>query len=150
MRIKKVTETTPVQAEVVDSLDGNSTTNAPSVRAVNDGLLDKYSTDEQVIGTWFGKKLYRKIFYRSKLINGTEETVNHGIQNVDKIWQDISMSFAIWPTGFKANIPFINNAAYDSSIFVYEINSTSFKLKSSIDRSNLTGYITLLYTKTTD
>ena len=38
MRIKKVTQTTPVQAEVVDSLDGNSTTNAPSVRAVNEGL----------------------------------------------------------------------------------------------------------------
>ena len=36
MRIKKVTETTPVQAEVVDSLDGNSTTNPPSVRAVNE------------------------------------------------------------------------------------------------------------------
>lgn len=38
MRIKKVTQTTPIQAEVVDSLDGNSTTNAPSVRAVNEGL----------------------------------------------------------------------------------------------------------------
>ena len=36
MRIKKVTQTTPIQAEVVDSLDGNSTTNAPSVRAVNE------------------------------------------------------------------------------------------------------------------
>ena len=36
MRIKKVTQTTPIQAEVVDSLNGNSTTNAPSVRAVNE------------------------------------------------------------------------------------------------------------------
>ena len=109
-----------------------------------------YSSEEQVIGTWFGKNLYRKTFYRSVLINGTQETINHGIQNVDKIWQDISMSFVIWPTGFHANIPFLNNATYDSSIFVYEINSTSFKLKSSLNRSNLSGYITLLYTKTTD
>lgn len=38
MRIKKVTQTTPIQAEVVDSLDGNSTTNVPSVRAVNDKM----------------------------------------------------------------------------------------------------------------
>ena len=38
MRIKKVTQTTPIQAEVVDSLNGNSTTNAPSVRAVNEGI----------------------------------------------------------------------------------------------------------------
>lgn len=109
-----------------------------------------YSSEEVVIGTWFGKKLYRKTLYKSPLIHGTQETINHGIQNVDKIWQDISMSFAIWPIGFQANIPFLNNATYDSSIFLYEINSTSFKLKSSLDRSNLSGYITLLYTKTTD
>lgn len=112
--------------------------------------IQNYSSEEQVIGTWFGKNLYRKTFYRSVLINGTQETINHGIQNVDKIWQDISMSFVIWPTGFHANIPFLNNATYDSSIFVYEINSTSFKLKSSLNRSNLSGYITLLYTKITD
>lgn len=36
--IIKASTTTPVQAEVIDSLDGDSTTNAPSVRAVNEGL----------------------------------------------------------------------------------------------------------------
>lgn len=38
MRIKKVSETTPIQAQVVDSLDGSSTTDAPSVHAVNEGI----------------------------------------------------------------------------------------------------------------
>lgn len=36
--IIKVSATTTTQAEVIDSLDGNSTTNAPSVHAVNEGL----------------------------------------------------------------------------------------------------------------
>ena len=139
-----------VSIEVVDSLDGNSTTNAPSVRAVNDGLLDKYSTEEQVIGTWFGKPLYRKTLYRSSLINGTEETVNHDIQNVDKIWVNSSKSFTTWPSGFTGNLPYLNPTSYDGSIFVYEITSTSFKLKSRLDRSSLSGYITFEYTKTTD
>lgn len=138
-----------VSIEVVNSLDGNSTTNPPSVRAVNDGLLDKYSTDEQVIGTWFGKKLYRTTFYRSKLINGTEETVNHGIANVDKIWPDVSKSFAIWPTGFTGNLPYLNSN-FANSIFLTDIDKTTFKLTSGLNRSNLSGYITLLYTKTTD
>lgn len=36
--IIKVSTTTSIQGEIVDSLDGNSTTKAPSVRAVNEGL----------------------------------------------------------------------------------------------------------------
>lgn len=43
--IIKASTTTPVQAEVIDSLDGNSTTNAPSVHAVNDGLKNKIIVD---------------------------------------------------------------------------------------------------------
>ena len=109
-----------------------------------------YSNEEQVIGTWFGKKLYRKTFYRNVLINGTQETVAHGIKNIDKIWLDPSHSFAIWQNGQINNLPFLNNEDYSYSIFVYEINSSSFKLKSAMNRSNLSGYITFFYTKTTD
>ena len=87
MRIKKVTQTTPIQAEVVDSLDGNSTTNAPSVRAVNDGLLDKYSTEEQVIGTWIdGKHLYRKVIVKTitKSGNNVFRLSSVGLENIVK------------------------------------------------------------------
>ena len=45
--------------EVVDSLDGNETTMAPSVRAVNDRF--KYSTNEVIVGTWEdGKNVYKR------------------------------------------------------------------------------------------
>lgn len=40
-RIKKIAQTTPIQAEVIDSLDGNSTTDAPSVNAVKK-IFDKF------------------------------------------------------------------------------------------------------------
>lgn len=43
--IIKASETTSIQAEVVDSLDGNSTTNAPSVHAVKSGIMESGSND---------------------------------------------------------------------------------------------------------
>ncbi len=111
--------------------------------------IQNYSSEEQVIGTWFEKKLYRKTIYRSSLINGTEETVNHGIQNVDKIWLDATGSFAIWSNGFTGNLPYLNQT-FANSIFITDVRSTTFKISSGMNRSNLSGYITLLYTKTTD
>lgn len=51
--------------EVIDSLKGNETNLAPSVRAVKNAIKEvddknNYSTEEQVIGTWEGKPLYRR------------------------------------------------------------------------------------------
>lgn len=60
MKIKKVSGTAVLNGNVVDSLTGNSTTNAPSQRAVKE--LVTYSTDEIVIGTYLGKPLYRKVY----------------------------------------------------------------------------------------
>ena len=39
MRIKKVSQTTPTQAQVVDSLDGSSTTDAPSIHTIKNTLM---------------------------------------------------------------------------------------------------------------
>ena len=136
---------------VVDNLDDNATDKAPSQRAVKEALLDNYSTDEIVIGTWFGKPLYSKTFYRSVLINGTKETVNHGIQNVKQMWLNTTKSYIIWPaTGQINNLPFIHQDVYANSIWIHDFNSTNYTLTSGLNRSNLTGYITLEYTKTTD
>ena len=60
MRIKKVSQTTPTQAQVVDGYS-TSTTDSYSANYVN--KLNTYSTDEVRIGTWIdGKPLYRKVF----------------------------------------------------------------------------------------
>lgn len=47
-RIKKVTQTTPLQAEVVDDVFGNSTKNTVSQKSINDVLT--YSAEEQRVG----------------------------------------------------------------------------------------------------
>lgn len=115
-----------------------------------DGSND-YSSEEIVIGTWFGKPLYSKTFYRPVLINGTSETVNHGIQNVERMWLDTTKSFIIWSsTGQANNLPFIHQITYAHSIWIHDFYSTNFTLSSGMDRSNLKGYITVNYTKTTD
>lgn len=136
----------PVGSEI--EYDG---TDVPAgyVKIDDDYSGNEYSSEEMRVGTWFGKPLYSKTFYRSKLINGTEEVVNHGIANVDKIWPDISKSFVIWPEGITGNLPYLNTDLANS-IFVREIGIATFKLVSGLDRSNLSGYITFNYTKTTD
>lgn len=46
--------------------------------------LEKYSTSEQVIGTWIdGKPLYRKVFYISGITIDTGTTIESGITNID-------------------------------------------------------------------
>ena len=150
--------------DVIDSLEGDSSYNAPSIHAVNTKIKELeaysstaineinskfiYSSEEVVIGTWFGKTLYRKTFYRQSLINGMDEIVNHGIQNVDKMWINPSKSFAIWTNGNINSIPFVHPDSYANGIFVSDFTSTSYRIKSGMDRRNISGYITLEYTKT--
>lgn len=53
---------------------------------LNDSLnkLEKYSTSEQVIGTWIdGKPLYRKTFYIPDITINTGTTIESGITNID-------------------------------------------------------------------
>ena len=147
MRIKKVTQTTPVQAEVVDSLDGNSTTNAPSVRAVNDGLLDKYSTDEQRIGTWIdGKPIYRKVIDTGSLPNTDIKTINHNISNIDNI---ISIHGWAYRSSDNVFLP-LPHVANNTAISCYSTKNR-IEITTYADRSSFTvSYIILEYTKTTD
>lgn len=57
---------------------------------INNKLIDKatlntYSEDEQVIGTYLGKPLYRKVIeYTAQPSTGDNE-FNHGILNIDRI-----------------------------------------------------------------
>lgn len=128
-------------------------------KKIFNGIVPRYeeslicSEEEHVIGyiTLNGKKRtkYSKTIYRPVLIHGEEEIVQHGIKNVDIMWCDPSNSFAIWSDlGIVNNLPFMNLEA--SSIAISDFNSTTFKLKSQSDRSHLSGYITLIYTKTDD
>lgn len=107
--IIKATQTTPVQAQIVDGYS-TSTTDGYSANYVNG--LNTYSTTETKVGTWTdGKPIYRKV------ITGTLPSKNYTafieINNIDtpvseKITVDMGDSFI--------RIPFIN---FYSSNYVY-------------------------------
>lgn len=82
MRIKKISGTAVLQGNIVDSLNSNSSLNAPSIRAVNEGLKNiggqilwtnpnptaEISSDTQIILS-SGDYDYIKIFSRLSLAN---------------------------------------------------------------------------------
>ena len=139
--------------EVVDSLDGNETTMAPSVYAVNKALKTKmpnrYSTEEQVIGTWTdGKPLYRKTISINtpSTINNTE-VYNFDTNFIIKNYYGfvtISASSQLLPINFY----FTNE--YNVTTYITK-NTGKINMKiGSLSYANQQTTLTIEYTKTTD
>ena len=87
MRIRKIESVTATNGTIVDSLAGSSTTDAPSVNAVNNKFkeISTYSTEEKVIGKWIdGKPLYRKTI--EGIVSKSNENVIIGtIPNIETV-----------------------------------------------------------------
>lgn len=137
------------KGNVVDSLDGSDTDSAPSVRAVNEALVDTYSTNEvKTNKIWFGKPVYRKVLELTNVPRGYQ-VYDHNIDNFGDLTD-------IYGT-FKENVtqnPITKIAADNLSTFsmgVMDINATQIHtlLGSEIPTTN-TMKIVLEYTKTTD
>ena len=129
-------------SEVVNSLEGNETNLAPSVQAVNNALLDIYSTEEVQIG-WFIKDGIKKPYYR-KVINigtitaNTQKLGKTGISNLD-IMLD-SKCTCLYTNGAWHTISPENAFIYNNGVD-YSVLETSNATKCTMS---------LLYTKTTD
>lgn len=132
---------TPVNF-IAESLDGNETDKAPSVQAVNNALLDIYSTEEvKTNKVWIdGKPIYRKTFVRGNSFSSFE----HGIENVEHIWTDDEFTFRQHDSGNHISL----NAS-GAQTYVYA-NPTTVEIKNTGAISAPYVYITLEYTKTTD
>lgn len=134
-------EMLPESSEVVNSLDGNETTKAPSVNAVKNRF--KYSTEEQVVGEWInGKPLYRVSGYTS--IAANSNVLVKKITNLDII---VKANTFLKRSGDYSNI---NNWGTESSDFgtLY----VNYYYPGIIFNTSYPGtlYYTLEYTKTTD
>ena len=108
-----------------------------------------YSTDEQIIGTWIdGKPLYQKVIDIGNLPNSGTKSVLHNITNIKRVIE-IHGSALSSNTGNSVPLPYIypNGTQYLISIVV---TLTQINIVSGMDRSNLSGYVILKYTKTTD
>lgn len=144
MKIKKTYGTAILTGNVVDSLDDNSTTNAPSQRAVNEALLHHYSTTEKVVGVYTdGKPVYEKTF-TGGYANGATL-----VSNVDKM---ISVDGQALISDIYRLIPYFElygGKSYAGTVRNYQNKiTTEFKIADT----NTSAYIdiTIRYTKTTD
>jgi len=151
-------ELLPESSEVVNSLDGNETTKAPSVNVVKNRF--KYSTDEIVIGEWLGKPLYRKVinipistFGEGTATTGQKFYYRHDIQNIDMItdqkviWKRAGEQFRQFPSIYYAN------TNWNGQVWVHQDRNIAFELGSSVINGFREAnyiYLILEYTKTTD
>lgn len=114
--------------------------------------LFKYSLEEHVVGTWIdGRPIYSKTIYIPALPNSDVPVeYKHNIENIDMCWFALNGCFAIWTTREKMSnpLPFMNYTG--ASIFLHDADKTVFKIKTTMDRTGLSAYVTLQYVKTTD
>ena len=125
--------------------------NTFDIQVIKDGEI--YSTNEvKTNKKWIdGKPIYRKGIFLNALPNNDNTTsYNHNISDVDIIYFD--KCFAIWNYGqsnqFTNPLPLLNYTG--SNIYLFDADRTGFKIKTTMDRTAIKGFITLEYTKTTD
>jgi len=131
--------------EVVDSLDSDSTINAPSVRATKQ--MGIYSTDETIVGTWGGKPLYRRIYSTGALPdNGTKV-----IAQLDTTWRLRRFECCVYneTNGFTLTLPAPSTVSSET-MAIYVDGSGNLTIRTGTTRSGYSGDCIVEYTKTTD
>lgn len=143
--VKKVSEmsnqiqkwtTLPTESEQVTGYEPTYDYHPATKKYVDESLSRNniYSTQEVVIGMWFGKPLYRKVISFGALPNASYKEINHNIKNIERI-----VNRNLSTNGQSISSP---NMTVTTSLIA--ITTTT----------NLSGYndcyVTLEYTKTTD
>lgn len=133
----------------------NTTNKSNLVEALNETNTNSknmgmYSSEETIIGTWFGKPQYRKTITFKTTISGSF-TVPHEIANVDKINVDYGNSYFVETTGISYSLPIIGYAGnFTDNCYAYVNKENIYIFATGGWNTSWTKYITLLYTKTTD
>lgn len=107
-----------------------------------------YSDTERVVGVWRDNKpLYAKTVGIGSLPNNATKLTAHGISDIDTICSIDGIAY----DGSGKTIPlgYINVDSYTYDVQV-EVGKVNVEIKTKIDFSPYTGYITVQYTKTTD
>lgn len=142
--------------EVVNQNDDNvgnpanlNTTSKNVVGAINEVYNNNiFSTTETIIGKWInGKSIYRKVIDFGALPNNTRKQVYHNISNID-IFTNIYGVASTANNVYSYPLPVI----YRSSESNYNIEVLASKkyveMATTEDRSAITAYVVLEYTKT--
>lgn len=155
-RIKKVSQTVPTSAQVVDG-HSDSTTDSYSCNYVN-GIMD-YSTSEQVVGRWTNNKpLYRKVVD----FNLPTVTQDGTYPNPSATTVGSNMDLAFIETIFSTVIsstqkdfwylPYVNDERQNRFYIRIDNNNsaTLYAYTNNIYWSGVSCKAIVLYTKTTD
>ena len=112
------------------------------------GAKDVYSTSETKTNkVWIdGKPIYRKVVDFGALPNATNKLVNHDIANLDRAVSIYGQAQS--SSGNLHPLPYASPTA-SQSIELYA-GTIGVVIVTGSDRSNLTGYVVIEYTKTTD
>ena len=143
MRIKKTSQTTPVQAEVVN-IRSDSENNAYSCDYMN--RLNTYKTTEQRIGTWIdGKPIYRKTLVYNYTTTG-QHSENISSLEIDTItsynWTcKVNNNYIVGPYDLSSDTA-ICNVFFEGNNKLYAKNGSSW--------TTAIFTINVEYTKTTD
>lgn len=114
---------------------------------------DIYSTTEKMVGQWIdGKPIYQKTINVGALPNSATVLINHNISNIDKV---IGLNaVGISSTGGCLPLPYTYASGSQGGTVADNIkigvSTTEISIATGKDRSSITGYVTLHYTKTTD
>ena len=116
-------------------------------------ILDEYSMEEQVIGTWKGKKIYRKTLTIDAIGTQEQQVWDLTDLNIDTFFVNHNRSNYTTSTPNNYVFPLANNFK-DSDQYRVDVLYVK-KNKSLYVRTNdlvtiASGYITIEYTKTTD
>ncbi len=110
-----------------------------------------YSLEEiKTNDIWMGKPLYTKTLYISSLPSSTSGEYAHNISNVDTIWVSLDNSFIKWNSTTTGSIPAISTSGFSNQIGISVTKEKISITVGSTNRSALSAYVTLKYTKTTD
>lgn len=143
MRIKKVSQTTSTQAQVVDGYS-TSTTDSYSCNYVNG--TNTYSTNEIRIGTWIdGKPIYRKVYIENNPTTGEWAYINtdntYNIKMYKGFYQRTNNRLDALSVGREDAMPLI---------CTIRNNQIEYKIDSAYASGKISVYFILEYTKTTD
>ena len=108
------------------------------------------SGEEHFTGEYYfnGKPIYEKTIYISSLPNNAEKSYENNIKDVDVIWINTSKTFVTFPDTVTAPIYY---AAFSfENAIVGLAHKDKVRIRTKMDRSDCTAYITLNYTKITD
>ena len=150
--IIKAIKSNATLAEVENSLASDSTTNAPSIHAVNEAInrLSTYSTNEAVVGKWIDDKpIYRKVLTGTwgQITAGSWNQVDIPFPNLDRLIKIDAID--IMESGGNQQ-PFLFDSADNnkSQAFYYQGN---IRIRcNNASQSNCSYHIIVEYTKTTD